>query len=76
MVAACSDRPGGCLRLRGRGVAGVAPDMRAEYSPEFLMPALADEVQVDLAERRQVPERVVDQHLAGPGGCSGAGRRA
>ena len=41
-----------------RGV--VAAHVRAEHLPEVLVPALADQVQVDLAERRQPAVRVVD----------------
>ena len=38
----------------------VRADVRAEHLPELLVPALADQVQVDLAERRQEAVRVVD----------------
>ena len=34
---------------------------RAERVPQLLVPALADQVQVEFAERRQVPVRVVLQ---------------
>ncbi len=45
----------------------VRVDVRAERLPQPLVPALADQVQVDLAERRQPPVRVVDQvGLLGP----------
>ena len=44
------------------GAAGrvVGADVRAEHVPEVLVPALADQVQVDLAERGQPAVRVVD----------------
>ena len=41
-----------------RGVVGA--HVRAEHVPEVLVPALADQVQVDLAERGQPAVRVVD----------------
>ena len=38
----------------------VAAHVRAEHLPQLLVPALADQVQVELAERRQEAVRVVD----------------
>jgi hypothetical protein len=43
--------------------AGVVVHPGPEHLPELLVPALVDEVQVDLAERRQETERVVDHVL-------------
>ena len=39
--------------------------MRAEPLPQLLVAALADEVQVELADRRQEAVRVVDRDRAG-----------
>ena len=50
-----------------RGPVQLRPDPGAEHLPELLVPALADQVQVHLAERGQVPVRVVDEQL-GPVG--------
>ncbi len=38
-----------------------SPHPCAEHSPELLVPALPDQVQVDLAERGQVPVGVILQ---------------
>ena len=43
----------------GAGRAVVPADVGAEHGPQLLVPALADQVQVHLAERRQVAVRVV-----------------
>src|SRR5271166_1485183 len=48
--AAAVGRPDG-----ERGTARLGPDAGAEHRPERLVPALPDQVQVDLAEGRQVP---------------------
>ena len=47
----------------GRRVVGA--HVRAEHLPQPLVPALADQVQVDLAERRQPPVRIID-HIQRP----------
>ena len=49
---------------RAGGLADLA-DVRAEHAPQFLVPALADQVQVELAQRRQVTVRIV-AHLSSP----------
>jgi hypothetical protein len=41
-------------------------DVRAEDRPQLLVPALADEVQVDLAERGQEPVGLVDDVSPAP----------
>ena len=46
---------------RGAGLALADHGPRAERVPQLLVPSLADQVQVELAERRQVPVRVVLQ---------------
>src|SRR5208337_1726595 len=46
----------------GEGRAGRLADLadvRAEHAPQFLVPALADQVQVELTQRRQVAVRIV-----------------
>ena len=48
---------------RERGPAGLLADVGAEDLPQLLVPALGDQVQVDLAQRRQVPVRVVGDGL-------------
>jgi hypothetical protein len=54
-------------RVRGphreRGAVALLADVGAENLPQLLVPALPDQVQVDLAERRQVPVRVVGDGL-------------
>ncbi len=63
--------PAGARRPDGeRGPLKLRPHPRAEDAPQLLMPALADQVQVHLAERGQVPVRVVDEQL-GPVGAVG-----
>ncbi len=52
---------------RPGGVADLT-DVRAEHAPQFLVPAFPDQVQVELAQRRQVPVRVIAQGLVLPGG--------
>ena len=52
------DRERDALDGAARGV--VAPDVRAEHLPEPLVPALADQVLVELADRRHPAVRVVD----------------
>ncbi len=49
-------------RGAGNGAAGgvIGADVRTEHIPQVLVPALADQIQVHLAERRQPPVRVVD----------------
>ncbi len=47
-----------------RGRRRVVAHVGAEDVPQLLVPALADQVEVDLAEGRQVPVRVVDDRLA------------
>ncbi len=46
--------------------ARVVVHVRAEHVPQLLVPALVDQVQVDLAERRQEAVGVVDDVLARP----------
>src|SRR5262249_26841999 len=48
---------------RERGAVEFGPYTGAEDLPQLLVPALADQVQVHLAERRQVPVGVVTNHL-------------
>ncbi len=48
---------------RERGAAEVGPHPGAEHLPQLLVPALADQVQVHLAQRRQMPVRVVREQL-------------
>ena len=50
-------------RERGPGHVAVLLDVRAEHLPEVLVPALADQVQVHLAQAGQVPVRVVGDDL-------------
>ncbi len=64
--AACVGRPDG-----ERGTAELGPDHRAEHLPELLVPALRDQVQIDLAERGQMPVCVVADDL----GQAGVGDR-
>ena len=47
--------------LHGSGDPVVGAGVRAEHVPELLVATFADQVQVDLAQRRQEPVRVVDQ---------------
>jgi hypothetical protein len=44
----------------GPGDLADLADVRAEHPPQFLVPALADQVQVELAERGQVAVRVIE----------------
>ena len=65
--AACGRRPD---RERGAGDGAaegrvVAVHPGAEDLPQVLVPSLVDQVQVDLAERRQEPVRVVQDDRAG-----------
>jgi hypothetical protein len=71
-------------RLRGRrpdGERGAAhavelEHVRAQLLPQLLVAALADEVQVELADRRQEPVRVLGRHLpVAVGDLVGVGER-
>ena len=76
-------RPDGERRAGHRaGQRVVAADMGAEHLPQLLVPAFADEVEVHVAERRQVAVRVVGwgrsrRRRSGPrGGSRGPPSRA
>src|SRR5207244_13009068 len=67
-VADLPDAPGvgGPHRERGAGYRLVGPGVGAEVAPHELVAALADQVDVELAERRPEPVGVVDGEGGAP----------